>query len=180
MKVILDLNPARITDDQYRDMAANLDEACDRLNAVAVAHPIRRVGMGAITIGKMKRDVRDEYCQTVACVGGWYWLACYPDSEFTQEPGYGFPVVHTARGVIREFTSGADLLARHLGFGNQAMMEDWAAENPDVWGNDDGCDLFCTTEAYGWDDYDNFDLPQVVLWLRGVAERMRDPSKREL
>jgi hypothetical protein len=81
----------------------------------------------------------DKYeCGTVHCVAGWYAVA------------------NSDRQVIKDkikkgrvgFDDGANLMAQDLGFGWSYPLKNWAEENPEIWGNDDGFEMFESELAY--------------------------------
>ena len=85
---------------------------------------------------------RDEGhpCGTVHCFGGWYAIALFDG--------------------IREFyyyDDGADEMAKHLGLKEQDRdgefsIEEWASNNPDIWGNEYGGNVFVHARAFLTDE----------------------------
>ena len=77
-------------------------------------------------------------CGTVHCVAGWYAVA------------------NLNRQVIKDkfnqgcvgFDDGANLIAQDLGFGWSYPLKNWAEENPEIWGNEDGFEMFESELAY--------------------------------
>ena len=81
-------------------------------------------------------------CGTVHCAAGWYAVS-QKDTERWED------------SVEIGYLLGAEWMAVDLGFletvyGNPVhYLEDWAADNPEIWGNDDGHDMFGLAWAYG-------------------------------
>ena len=83
-------------------------------------------------------------------------------------------------GVCRTYSDGADALARFLGFRSKSSLEWWAGDNPKIWGNIYGSQMFLRglsindnyynrESPYHWKNA-NFDM-LVAKW-EGVLERM--------
>lgn len=99
----------------------------------------------------------DHKCGTVHCVGGWYAVA-NPNN----------PKIKAAiKKQDAEYDLGADLMAQHLGFKHASKLTDWAEENPVIWGNIYGGNLFAEEEA--WNDAKN--LKDIVKHLKEVRQR---------
>jgi hypothetical protein len=81
----------------------------------------------------------DKYeCGTVHCVGGWYAVASLRRKMIKDKIKNGYV----------SFEDGAELLANDLGFADQYLLEDWAHDNPKIWGNVDGYYMFTDESAY--------------------------------
>lgn len=89
-------------------------------------------------------------CGTIHCVGGWYAVATLNMHEHV----YGF-------------SDGAKKMAEDLGFNCIYELENWAAYNTNIWGNDNGSNMFYDSDAYN--DAEN--LAEVVEFLKGVRDR---------
>ena len=99
----------------------------------------------------------DHECGTVHCVGGWYAVA-----------NQNNPRIKAAiKRKDAEYELGADLMSKHLGFRNADDLVDWAHNNPVIWGNDWGGDLFGSIAA--WNDAKN--LKGIVKHLKEVCQR---------
>lgn len=72
-----------------------------------------------------------EACGTTHCHGGWFSIAC--KLHLRQYCG---------------FLDGADRMAEILGFDDNYILEQWAAENPIIWGNYRGRGMFCAELAF--------------------------------
>lgn len=92
-------------------------------------------------------------CGTVHCVGGWYAVA-----------------VLDTTGPEVDYNDGANALAAHLGFQDRYLLEQWAEQNPEIWGEYGKC-MFYGVEAYGGAQT----LAEVVDYLKGV--RYRSPEQ---
>ncbi len=57
------------------------------------------------------------------------------------------------RGSRYEYSIWADALAEFLGFKNMRDLRDWAKDNPKLWGNRSGYNLFCSRLAFIDDAY---------------------------
>ena len=96
-------------------------------------------------------------CGTVHCVGGWYAVA------------------NSDRQVIKDkikngrvgYDDGADLMAIDLGFDDGDFLADWAYENPEIWGNEKGSDMFENELAY-----DNAGFDGVISQLELVKQNL--------
>lgn len=80
----------------------------------------------------LEEDVNlDGYkCGTVHCHGGWYAVATLDLNQSL------------------DFSDGATKMAEHLGFDNYLSLEDWAEENPGLWGNSRGETMFVFPSAF--------------------------------
>jgi hypothetical protein len=77
-------------------------------------------------------------CGTVHCVGGWYAVANL-DRERIKDK--------IKNGRVG-YDDGADLLANDLGFASHYALQNWAEENPKIWGNEGGDEMFGSASAY--------------------------------
>ena len=102
-----------------------------------------------------------EDCNTVACASGWYALAKLRD-RIEWEPAPAPLDTGRVQATCREYTlsrgrpkdkpliwtDGAEMLAADLGFegrpGYCAWIEltDWGNEHPELWGNEEGLNMF--------------------------------------
>lgn len=74
-------------------------------------------------------------CCTIACHAGWFGIA------MGKECGYDYG-----------FSNSAEEMANFLGFDNRWRLEIWARDNPKLWGNRYGLDMFSDREAFGLKD----------------------------
>lgn len=84
----------------------------------------------------MRRGLSSSYvpeCQTVLCVGGWWALA-----NRLKDGMIG----------VYDYMAGAEDLSQFLGFDDRRDLAQWARENPGIWGNSEGSNMFSTREAY--------------------------------
>lgn len=82
-----------------------------------------------------------------ACHGGWLALTFAGFGEiYWQTVGYAPEKYNQAvyRNTFESvgFDHGSDRMARHLGFGDDDELVQWARDNPDLWGNTYGGHMF--------------------------------------
>ena len=168
-------------------------EAMDRMEAAALkAHGTGLVAMNYGTIqqgdGLYIDETHIDVCGTVACHGGWYALAALDGLEWENPipgekgaaPDYLIrsPEECGYTGYIASYAWGADKLAQDLlGEGSsQYDLQDWAHENPHLWGNEWGNDMFSGQSgpcAFGGSMFsDAFPLSVVIDHWRAVADRI--------
>lgn len=108
------------------------------------------------TLEMTSECVRSSGCGTIACHAGAYLLACKGKE---------------AIGTLRYY-DGAKLMAKHLGFQNPEQLEEWADENPYIWGNTCGGVMFGGNGKAFDRTYPT--LRNVCDHWRGVAERLKE------
>lgn len=115
-------------------------------------------------------DINERYneCGCPGCHGGWALLALRP-------------IKLLAESIEEDFAEGADLLAQYLFNDVRASrfdLENWANENPVIWGNSNGYCLFAASSAFGQED--NVFHPQVLIdhW-NAVADRLEVQEEGE-
>ena len=89
----------------------------------------------------------EEYkyeCGTVHCVAGWYAVANM-NREFIKDK--------FKKGRV-DFDHGANLLGSDLGFGDGYDLRVWAYENPKIWGNEGGFEMFESELSYDKEGFD--------------------------
>jgi hypothetical protein len=88
---------------------------------------------------------KDKYeCGTVHCVGGWYAVANLRRRAIKDKFNEGFI----------GFSDGAKLMAKDLGFAYRCDLENWAYENPEIWGNKKGYFMFDNLFSYDDEGFD--------------------------
>lgn len=92
-----------------------------------------------------------ELCNTPLCVAGWYAVA-------TLWPTTGY----------LNFNHGATNMAIHLGFKRRFDLKNWAASNPEIWGNKYGYNMF--TNKIAWNE--STTLAEVIAHLESVRDRL--------
>lgn len=114
------------------------------------------LNMSAVGVPSSKKEV----CGTPMCHGGWYAAASglFRNSNNVNKATYN---------------DGANVLANDLGFVGQCELEDWAEENPKLWGNESGTLMFCTSEAFNGAT----SLKQIRDWWADVRNRCYPQSK---
>jgi hypothetical protein len=91
-----------------------------------------------------KQDNHKYECGTAHCVGGWYAVANLGRKFIDNKIKNGFV----------DFTDGADLMARDLGFADHLELQDWAYKNSRIWGNENGDEMFDSLFPYGNEGFD--------------------------
>ena len=113
--------------------------AMDRLEACVDEHDGPILDMGAPEI---YREIQCETCETVACHGGWCYLA-FDENSYWANNGTlkrnGHPI---------SFKDGANGLAHLLGFNDMHELKAWAAENREQWGTPYGAEMFKSHRAF--------------------------------
>ena len=66
---------------------------------------------------------------------------------------------------------GARIICSFLGFNLIFDLEDWAQDNPEIWGNEDGRLMFLKGFAFGLEE-DVFSARKIVKHWEGVLERL--------
>lgn len=103
-----------------------------------------------LDMGEGRVNYNGYQCGTCHCVGGWYAIAVL------------------SRDRQLDYFDGANAMAAHLGFRGRIHLEAWAAQNPNIWGNHYGGDMFGWEKAYG---FEIGGLTDVVTHLEGVRDR---------
>jgi hypothetical protein len=103
-------------------------------------------------------DIEKNICGTPMCHGGWYAVAANvkPDNF----------------GIV-DFDDGALALAKTLGFIDKHALKDWALNNPNLWGNPYGNNMFCSISAFN----DAKTMRGVINHWIGVHNRTCPKSK---
>jgi len=105
---------------------------------------------GNLDMGENRVNTFGHACGTVHCVAGWYAVATLHHS------------------IPLDFSDGAHAMAVDLGFENKWRLEDWARDNPKIWGNSYGSYMFYSDSAYN----DAKTLQEVIKHLQGVRNRL--------
>ena len=88
--------------------------------------------------------VFEHGCRTVACLAGHFCLATCGD-RVRFDHGVA---CHAGSGQPVEFLETGNFLAHRLGMASMDALENWAAANPDLWGNRRGAGLLRDPRAY--------------------------------
>lgn len=91
-------------------------------------------------------------CKTIACHGGYACLI------------FGLK--------SKKYTTGAHKIAEYLGFKSRHSLKDWAHNNSEIWGNEDGYHMFSLNCAFDCSVFNKETLKDVVSHYIGVAERL--------
>lgn len=110
-------------------------------------------------------SVKKEACGTTMCHGGWFqWITLTPNQN------------------LQSYSRGADKMAIFLGFSSMYRLEEWAEENPKLWANEHGGDMFSEHTAFV--PKTNHPRQYISLakigkhWLK-VAARLEDVQTKE-
>ena len=113
----------------------------------------------------------EHLCGAPACVGGWLCILFKKTEE---------DLFTTSTEKFVYYKKGAKEFAKKLGFENGAELQDWAKENPQIWGNECGGFMFCNGIAYIETDTgrtvtnDNITIKDIIHKWRCVAKRLRE------
>ena len=97
-------------------------------------------------------SINQTECGTCACHAGWYALATTEHewdgsyAHFKDEKGGWAPAI--------TYGYGADRMAEAAGYESRYKLEEWAHENPEMWGNGYGGGMFSDSRAFGYFEYD--------------------------
>ena len=158
------------------------------------------VDMGHVRVSKIEKT-GGEYCGTVACHAGWYFVS--KGFELYDED---YPTVRWASVIERifgdasdyriedlradyrpdtgsfhtSFTSFVDILVEDLGFSWEIELTCWAEENPDIWGNEFGYSMLSSSKAFGKQHFDSpVSIQEIAEHWHGVAQRLTEKEASE-
>jgi len=114
-----------------------------------------RVNMG---VGEDRRETELNLCDTPACHGGWAAIMYGIKGESHEKDFYEL---------------GAGRLAEELGFEERRILERWAEEYPEYWGNREGEYMFSAKWAFSKGYHGNLSLKDIADWYMNVAKRLR-------
>ena len=97
-------------------------------------------------------------CGTIHCVAGWYAAANIKRKYLVD--------IFKDRDYVG-FLNGADLMAKDLGMEDSHDLIDWADENPEIWGNEEGQHMFYEKYAYNHEGFSG-----VIKHWEEVLERI--------
>lgn len=96
----------------------------------------------------------DHPCGTPMCHGAWYALVRCKNEAFSY------------------YLQGADMMAEDLGF-QPGLLEEWAEDNPEIWGNEYGRSMFSAEYSFTDDTGPELtSLSQIIDHWRGVQSRL--------
>ena len=169
-----------ITPEKIRDMAEVFLRAYHRSE-----YSIVDMTTGFVHLSRESKDNDDDYhiCGTVACHAGHYLFQTYLDKRKEMALNGHLSLttgVYDQNGVRPRsriagfsYSNGAQRMSEVLGFDEYSMLEKWAYDNPKIWGNPNGLDMFNNKRAFGLYEVDE-DLTLLHIythWL-GVADRL--------
>ena len=148
--------------------SAKIREAMNRLESVMLSRDM--------IVDMEQGDIDEGPCKTYACHAGYYALACISeDTELGRDRRMMFNKKAAQQNQAYEY--GIHWLSKDLGFINESYncLGDWAENNPDLWGNEDGARMFYCESAFGIsvgnEDY-QFPLQRIIDHWRAVADRI--------
>lgn len=106
------------------------------INKLYSVFPLTLEDGAGLDMGESKVNGFRHRCGTFHCVGGWYAIASEKENVFSGERFFGY-------------SHGTWAMAKDLGFSTADDLELWAHYNPDLWGNDQGGNMFYFAAAYG-------------------------------
>ena len=140
-----------------------------------------KINMGAMRITQPR--TKRHLCKTSCCHGGLFALAI-ADKEgyyFDDDPLHKTISLHGEYkrwNLPVTYVSGADKMAKFLGFKNKAELGEWAGKNKKLWGNEDGRRMFSTLgiafvgDSLEYDNHDKVTIDNIIAHWRGVADRI--------
>ena len=149
-----------------REVAARFHRAAKRARILDMEEPNVRVAS------------TNNACSTVACAAGHYMLQHAIDKLETEATGRGGAARQDPGTEGMDWEQGTLLITNDLGSENDEHLMGWADANPQLWGNDDGWELFYQEDAY------DFSGPRLTLtdiakhWER-VADRIETFERLE-
>jgi len=115
---------------------------------------------GALDMEEPRVYAQAHPCRSPACFAGW------------------FAVANTDHPAIREainagnctYVEGAHLMAQMLGFGDRWVLEMWAHQNEDIWGNQYGDSMFMSEIAFNGLEDSEEPMTTIIEHLEGVRD----------
>lgn len=145
---------------------------------------IDRTNIDRTNIDKYVGGAKSHYCGTVHCHAGWYLLGKKWNlhSQFLTH----YNIFKKALGIQRpySYSDGAEEMAKDLGFNEREELEDWAENNPSIWGNEFGINMFFEECAftgrifnYCETDTPTITLKDIIKHWKGVHDRLEKLEK---
>ena len=130
-------------------------EACyavaDALDKAIKKYPNMELNMGCPTV-----QSHQHHCGTTHCHAGAYFIGAIEIQE----------------GKDYFYSRGSNLMAYNLGFRNEDYLEDWAHENPKIWGSEEGWRMFACDSAFNYAE----NVSEIAAWWRGVGDRIKEDN----
>ncbi len=96
----------------------------------------------------------DHKCGTVHCHAGWWAIGRMNLKESLS------------------YSDGSSDMAKYLGFGNYVdELENWAQDNPKIWGNTEGVHMFSNANSFDA-EWCNINLKKIGMHWHKVANRL--------
>ena len=156
-----------------------------------VAKILKRAAKGEVVLDMSMIRIEIDKCGTIACVGGHFAHQTLLD-ENSDEVKFKSNVLHHKNDCV-DFFSGTKKIANECGFQKASDMAMWAENNPEIWGNEFGCNMFIKKNAYAKNSvplevakvsrYFNarysIGLKNVAEHFKQVGERLKKQEERE-
>ena len=134
---------------------------------------------GEVRMGLWSPQASLDMTSCSACHGGWLALTFAGFGEiYWQTVGYAPEKYNQAvyRNTFESvgFDHGSDRMARHLGFGDDDELVEWAHKNPNLWGNRCGAFMFNAgmDGCIAFDRTSDFPVQVITDHWRDVALRI--------
>ena len=108
-------------------------------NLKSVEHLASKEGMLDMQQVRVNYNFKKDTCGVPHCLAGWFTIAIKNRRAVKS-------ALLTARYC--SYSYGAEIMANRLGFKNHDDLRHWCYNNPEIWGNDYGNELFSATYAY--------------------------------
>lgn len=135
-------------------------------NIEELANKPGKVDMRVSEVSVYHSDCLGEHvCGTVHCMAGWYAVALRG-----KDPKIDRLIEKKDCGYI----DGARKIADKLGFVSVVQMIQWAHDNPEIWGNNDGYEIFRDFKAYipEIEIFHDKRMTGIIKHLEGVRDRL--------
>lgn len=104
----------------------------------------------------------DHACGTTHCHAGIFLLG---EDNFQMHEINGF----------WDYTQGIQLMTERLGFAHKDDLRDWAKNNPELWGNENGYWMFSEVDAFNYAK----SVSEIADWWSDVADRIEEYNKSQ-
>lgn len=120
----------------------------------------------AFDIMENRVQINHHTCGTVHCVAGWFCVAIKNDDPIIKK---------RIEGNFCTFSDGYRAMSEILGFRDVYRLETWAEDNPDIWGNEYGDNMFYHLFAYnGLQNYTKNPMTIIIKHWEDVRDRIQE------
>lgn len=116
----------------------------------------------SVNMGSVNCSLEENRCGSPACHAGWFGV--YFDNFNDDKVNGG--------DRYKSFSEYAGEMANFLGLECKFYLESWAVDNPEIWGNSDGTNMFYENKAFGISNYHNITLRDISNHWFKVAKRL--------